>query len=123
MTKRKSSLSSGILLIGIFSLLAVGSWVSFDIYRAIVKTTVPKVLQNQLQPLNPEIDSNLVNSLRNRKKYDDSYLNTLQPKFLLDDESTVNTAPTPTPTPTEKVATNSSELNTPISTSSSTLSR
>jgi hypothetical protein len=127
MAKRKRAFSSNILIVGVFSLLAVGSWVSFDIYRAIVKTTVPKSVQEEIKPLNPEIDSGLVNSLTSRKKYEEDYLNRLQPKFLLDEtgnaSATTGQTPTPTPTVTEptntKVATNSGE----VATNSATLSQ
>lgn len=98
-----------IMVIGLFSLLAVGSWVIFDVYRAIVKTTVPVVLQTQILPLDPEIDTEVIGLLREKKRFDSNYLNTLSPRFLTEEGDIPTPAPTPVVLEESEIATESAE--------------
>jgi hypothetical protein len=97
--KPKRPLSMDILFIGVISLLAVGSWVIFDVYRAFTKTTVPKVLQKQIRPLESKIDTTLFTSIKSRRQFDDTQLDSVHPKaFIPFEERKV------TPTPTRSAA-------------------
>lgn len=78
--------SSNSLVIGIFTLLAVGSWVTFDVYRGLTKSTVPDVLQEQIRPLDTEFDEEVVNNLRNRRQFSDQFLLTVESKALEEQE-------------------------------------
>ena len=68
---RKPELTKGALIVGVFSLLAAGSWVGFDLYRVVVKTTLPQVLRSQIEPLPTKIDEELINNLRGRRRLDE----------------------------------------------------
>lgn len=109
MSTRKQSLSSNILMIGLFTLLAVGSWVVFDVYRAVVKTTVPEVVQVQIEPLDSEIDPSLITFLRASRKFDQNFLNTLTPKFLLEESAQTGEVILPTDVQPTPEATESAE--------------
>ncbi len=78
--------SSNSLVIGIFTLLAVGSWVTFDVYRGLTKSTVPDVLQEQIRPLKTELDEEIVNNLRNRRQFSDQFLLMVESKALEEQE-------------------------------------
>ncbi len=75
--KHKKGTSANILMIGIFSLLAVGSWVIFDVSRALTKTTVPVILQKQIEPLPVDISAATIGKLRSRRQFDPLELNTV----------------------------------------------
>lgn len=114
--KRKTELSRSILIIGLFTLLAVGSWVGFDLYRSATKTTLPKVLQSQMQPLETKVDQELLDDLQGRQQYDDFTLSTVSSVAI--EVPTGTPALTPIPTTeiepaTTETATQSALLSTP----------
>lgn len=82
----KKIFSSNTLVIGVFTLLAVGSWVAFDVYRGLTKSTIPKVLQEQIKPLKTEFDEELINNLKGRRQFSDEYLSTVESKALEEKE-------------------------------------
>lgn len=51
----------------IFTTLTVFIWVGLEIYRMANKTTITPVLQEQLEPLDPSLDGQTINSLKERK--------------------------------------------------------
>lgn len=59
-------------------MLAVGSWIGFDIYRSLVKTTLTNVLQAQLLPLQTSIDEATVADIRSRLQYSQATLDQVQ---------------------------------------------
>lgn len=70
---------------GIFSLLSVGSWVAFDVVRNATKTTVTKVQQAQILPLESKIDETVLNKIRMRQIYEDVMLDSVVSRPLPDD--------------------------------------
>lgn len=82
MMSKKVVFSSKLLVIGVFSLLAVGSWVGFEIYKNLTQTTVPKVLQEQIKPLETEIDDGVVIDLQNRRVFNEQLLNSVKSRAL-----------------------------------------
>lgn len=78
--------SSNYLVIGIFTLLAVGSWITFDVYRGLTKSTVPDVLQEQIRPLKTGLDEETINNLQNRRQFSDQFLLTVESRALEEQE-------------------------------------
>lgn len=101
--KKKQSRSKSVLIIGIFTLLTVGSWVIFDVYRSLVKTTVPNVVQQQIQPLDSKLDNDVMTDLQARRSFTDQELNSVHPNpnLIVSPAATrsgiVRSTPTPTP--------------------------
>lgn len=89
MPAKKIEWSRTTLTIAVLSMLAAGSWIGFDLYRALVKSTLPSVLQAQLLPLQTSIDEETVSNLRSRSTYSDATLDQVQ--------SVAVEAPTPPP--------------------------
>lgn len=124
----KRSTSANVLLIGILGMLAVGTWVIFDIYRALTATTLTEVQQRQLQPLRVDIGDELIARLQARRQFDQLTLNTVQsvavpgqetgPLVIETTEEEAEITPTPTPTAQEAEATESAQLETEIATES-----
>lgn len=55
MTK-KAKISRDFLVLSILTLITILTWIGMEIYRSLVKSEIPKVLEEQLKPLNPEIE-------------------------------------------------------------------
>jgi cytoskeletal protein RodZ len=81
--KPKKPISMDILFIGVISLLAVGSWAIFDIYRAATVTTVPQVLQRQIRPIQSEIDDELLSDIRSRRRFSETELLSVTPPIFI----------------------------------------
>ena len=127
---QRKPLSFDILMIGVISLLAIGSWVVFDVYRSLTKTTVPRVLQKQIRPLQSTIDPQLFADIKLRRRFTQQQLNSVTPKPYVppEERSPAPTAlPSPafsqlTATPTPSPATASATISpTPESTQSGTI--
>lgn len=82
---QKKPLSYNILLVGVISLLTVGSWVMFEVYRAFTKTTVPRVLQSQIKPIKSKIDEKLMENIAQRRQFTEIELQGIVP-FIPPDE-------------------------------------
>ncbi|MFZ5365753.1 MAG: hypothetical protein ACOZBZ_00485 [Patescibacteria group bacterium] len=66
---RGSRLSRDLFFVSILTAITVLTWIVLDTYRAFTKKDMPKVLQEQLEPLNPEIDTKVFDNLSKRKKF------------------------------------------------------
>ena len=103
----KKTKSYNIMMIGLFSLMAVGSWIGFDIYRGLTNTTLTDVQQKQIAPLRVEADQELIDSLLKRKEFDDGYLSLVEsrPVPLREggSQTTINPEVTPEPEQVELV--------------------
>jgi len=82
MASKKKSKSQGLLIVGVFTLLAVGSWVGFDIYRGLTNTTLTEVQQKQIRPLRVSVDEEMVQKLRSRRRIEDFYLNSVESRAV-----------------------------------------
>jgi len=65
MKKRKTK--KNILKLVILTTITVFSWIAFDIYHTFRKSTIPQVLQKQLEPLDPNFDKKTLESLQKRR--------------------------------------------------------
>lgn len=57
-------------LLNLAILTAIGAilWIGFDVYRALSQTTIAPLIKKQIEPLDPNIDKNTLESLQQRKK-------------------------------------------------------
>jgi hypothetical protein len=62
------------LRIGIFSLVTVMIWVGYSIYHSQQQTVVSQDLQKHALPLNPNIDTTIVDRIENKKTYSEAEL-------------------------------------------------
>lgn len=65
--KRKKSLNKDILTLSILTLITVLSWIGFDIYRQIKKSTLSSDLKQKMADFNPTLDKKTLESLKERK--------------------------------------------------------
>jgi hypothetical protein len=55
--------------LAILSLITVSIWIVYEIYYVYNKSSVPEVFAELTLPLEPELNTNLLNSLKDRKDY------------------------------------------------------
>jgi|GEM_PF-1375011 len=59
-----------ILILSIFTFITVLLWTFFEAYHTYTESTVPKSLQEQIQPITPTLKKDVINSLRVRLNQD-----------------------------------------------------
>lgn len=89
MGKRKKLPS--LVTIAILTMITVVFWTGLEIYRALTTAPTPDVPTQILAPINPNLDSQVLNRLQNRIDIPDSEI-----KTILHDVSGVD-EPVPTP--------------------------
>lgn len=57
------------LILSILTLITVITWIGYEVYYAATKTTIPKVTQDQLTPLNPKLKKEAFEDLRSNLWY------------------------------------------------------
>ncbi len=57
-------MSKDIIVILALSLIVVAGWISIDVYKAVTETVAPVVSEETLQPVNPELDLEVINDLK-----------------------------------------------------------
>lgn len=62
--KSKLTLGKDALILATMTLITIASWVAFDVYRTSRKTTINEATQEQMKPLDPKIDKEIINSLK-----------------------------------------------------------
>jgi hypothetical protein len=93
---KESKFSKNLFYIAILTVITILTWIGFDVYRAFNKVEIPKNVQEQLTPLNPQVDMETLENLPKR-------LQIKEEEFILPTPtSTPTKTPTlmPTPTPT-----------------------
>jgi|SaaInlStandDraft_4_1057021.scaffolds.fasta_scaffold16916_5 hypothetical protein len=65
--KPKKTISANILLVGLMTLLMVGSFVIFQIYSALTKSQISELQEKAIKPLDGKIKEEVVQNLGNRK--------------------------------------------------------
>lgn len=57
-------MSRDIIAILGLALVVVAGWISVDVYKAVTETQAPVVSEETLQPVNPELDLEVINDLK-----------------------------------------------------------
>jgi len=56
--------SREVLTISIFTLITVIAWITFDLYHAMSESIITEVQQELIAPLDPKLDRETINKLR-----------------------------------------------------------
>lgn len=81
--------------IAIYTTITVFLWIFFDVYRALKKAPVLDIDNKILEPVNPNLDRNLLDEVYKSIYYDKSKLETYEVAIP-------SPSPSPSPVPTEK---------------------
>lgn len=63
--KNSLKLGKDALILAIMTLITIITWVAFDIYRTSKKTTITETTKEQMRALDPKINKEIVNLLKN----------------------------------------------------------
>jgi len=76
---KQSKIGKDILLLTILTLITVLTWVGLAVWSAATKTTINQVTQQQMAPLNPTINKNLIESLKKTSYFSEEEMNVTNP--------------------------------------------
>jgi len=65
----KGKISREVLFLAIFTTITVFTWIGLEVYQTISERKELKVLESQLKPLNPTLDTKVIENLKKRKVY------------------------------------------------------
>ncbi|MCJ7829736.1 hypothetical protein MUP50_01450 [Patescibacteria group bacterium] len=72
---KKIKLGKDILTLAIFTLITALTWVGFAVWSVATKTTINKVTQEQMAPLNPQIKREVFESLKKNSSFSAEEMN------------------------------------------------
>ena len=72
---KKIKLGKDILTLAIFTLITALTWVGFAVWSAATKTTINKITQEQMAPLNPQIKREVFESLKKNSSFSEEEMN------------------------------------------------
>lgn len=67
---KKQTIGKDLLIISILTTISVAVWIAVDIYGALHKSDIPQVLKKQIEPLNPKLDTLILEQLESREFFD-----------------------------------------------------
>ena len=82
--------------LAMFSFITVIAWIGFEIYRSYNKPKPTKVIQQQIEAVNPNLDLDIIGELQNRTHLSLSDLSQLEANLVFAPKP--SSAPTPRPT-------------------------
>ncbi|MFH1289472.1 MAG: hypothetical protein ABIH88_02010 [Patescibacteria group bacterium] len=71
----KFKFGKDLLVLTILTLLVIVTWVGFDIYKALNKTTIPKATKEQMQKLDPTLNTKVIEDIKSRIVFSEDDLN------------------------------------------------
>jgi predicted negative regulator of RcsB-dependent stress response len=63
----KRHLDRDIVMLLVFTLITLVSWVGFEVYRAFTKVQIPEVSAKYLVPLNPNLNTSVLTVLESKQ--------------------------------------------------------
>ena len=93
MANKKFKLDKNALFLAVTTLIAILSWVFFEVYRILDKSTVTKINLEQMKVLNPQIDTQTIQALKTKLILDEGELNTAPAPVSLELETESETTP------------------------------
>lgn len=63
----RKHVDSDIVMLLVFTLITLSSWVGFEVYRAFTKTQIPEVSAKYLIPLNPNLNTQVLTALESKQ--------------------------------------------------------
>lgn len=79
---QKKKISRDLIIIAGLSVITVLLWIGITVYQSLVSPTIPKVLQEQLRPIRPDFDTQVLNTLNLRRTISERDLENLPPRIL-----------------------------------------
>lgn len=68
---RKKTIDRDLIIMLTTTLITLATWVGFEVYRAYTKVTIPQGLEKYLQPLDPTLNTSVLDELEARSKWEE----------------------------------------------------
>ncbi len=75
---KKKKINRDLISLAVSTLLTVAVWIGFDVYRALTRYTLPEILDQQMQPLDPKLNQEVINQLKERLRISEEELGRLE---------------------------------------------
>lgn len=75
---KKKKINRDLISLAVSTLLTVAVWIGFDVYRALTRYTLPEILDQQMQPLDPKLNQEIINQLKERFRISEEELGQLE---------------------------------------------
>jgi sensor domain CHASE-containing protein len=66
---KQSKLSRNTVLALILTIITIFVWIAVDVYKIMAKKEIPAVLKEQLEPLNTNLETEILETLSTKKSY------------------------------------------------------
>ena len=66
---KKSKIPREIFFLAVFTAITVFTWIGLEVYQTLSKKKTPKIIQSQLKPLDPNLDTEVIEGLKKRKLF------------------------------------------------------
>lgn len=80
---KKQFVNKDIIRVLTLTLITIFAWIAFDVYRTLNKDVQSEVLKEQMEPLNPEINIQVVEELKQRESPDEKDFTQIPEERLL----------------------------------------
>ena len=64
---QKTKISRDLLVLSVLTLITILTWLGMDIYRRLIQREIPQVMEKQLLPLDPRIETKIFDYLETRQ--------------------------------------------------------
>ena len=113
---KKFKLGRDILTLTIITLITVLTWVGFEVWLTATQTTITKVTQEQMSPLNPQIQTQIIESIKGNLSLSEEEMNqslsspSATPSTTVETEENIATGSNQTATESSQTGTESATL-------------
>lgn len=67
---KKEGMAKELLIISVATTIALTAWLVLDIYRILEKEEIPEIIQKQIEPLDPKLDTKVLEGLEGKQSFD-----------------------------------------------------
>jgi AICAR transformylase/IMP cyclohydrolase PurH len=84
---KKIKLGKRYLVLSILTLITVITWIGFEVYWVSIRTTIPKVTQEQMATLNPKINRGVIEKIKESLAFSEEEFTLIDFSSLISTES------------------------------------
>lgn len=63
---KKSRFSKDLFIFSVLTVITALTWIGLDAYRSLAKKEIPKILQEQIEPLVPQLETKILDTISQR---------------------------------------------------------
>lgn len=87
----KEKRNKDVLVLAVLTLIAVLTWITYDVYQILTRTTIPEVLEEQMKSLQPRIDRARIEEIKKRLIISEEELENISVPLIEEEEVVIET--------------------------------